>query len=142
MLDTAPLIYFLTGDARRAPVVRNLLLRAARSEVELVISAITESELLVAPLRQPDPETACAPVRDLLSGPPTIQIAEVTRAIGRRAAKIRATSKLTLANALVAATGLELGCTTLLSNDKRFRQVKLENLTYVHLDDHLTITNV
>ena len=53
-IDTGPLIYFLSGDTNRAPIVRRLLAAASRGEIQIVVSTITEAELLVAPLRQSD----------------------------------------------------------------------------------------
>mgnify|MGYP002638056705 CR=1 FL=1 len=134
-LDTAPLIYFLTGDAKRAPIVREVLLAAARGEIDVVVSAVTEAELLVAPLRRLDPLSSCAPVHDLLNGPPALDVQPVTRQIARRAAELRARWNLRLADALIAATAAETGCTTLLGNDLQFRRLEVEGLAYHHLDD-------
>ncbi|MEZ4268367.1 MAG: PIN domain-containing protein [Myxococcota bacterium] len=133
VLDTAPLIYFLRGDARRAAHVREILQAATSGELELVISAITEAELLVAPLRAGDP-SAVSTVHALLNGSVNFRLHELTRPIARRAAGLRAECSLRLADALVAATGIELGCTALVSNDTAFRRLG-DRIEYVHLDD-------
>jgi predicted nucleic acid-binding protein len=136
-LDTAPLICFLVGDPSRGALVRALLERAAAGHCTLVASVITETELLVAPLRSEDARQACATVQDLLGGPPAIAIHPVTRAIARRAAQVRATWNLRLADALVLATAEEAGCNVLLGNDVRFQRIDSPQMAYVHLDDPL-----
>lgn len=139
-LDTAPLIYFLQGDPKRAPIVREVLSAAVRGELEVVVSVVTEAELLVAPLRRPDSSLFCAPVHDLLNGPPALNVQAVTRQIARRAAEIRARWNLRLADALIAATAAETGCVTLLGNDLQFRRLEIEGLSYRHLDDLVETT--
>ncbi len=134
-LDTAPLIYFLTGDPKRAPQVREVLLAAGGGELTVVISAITEAELLVAPLRQADPASACTPIHDLLTGPPAFAVRDVTRPIARAAAELRARYNLRLADSVVAATAADAACAALLGNDSRFVRLKIDGLTYYHLDD-------
>ena len=67
-LDTAPLIYFLEATPARVSVVRDVLHAAAREQLEVVISVVTEAELLVAPLRMEEPDLAVATVQVLLDG--------------------------------------------------------------------------
>jgi len=110
-------------------------LEGGKLGLELVVSAVTEAELLVAPSRQEDPEAACRPVHDLLAGPPAFDVRDVSRPIARRAASIRAAWNLRLADAIIAATAVEAGCPGLLGNGGRFRRLEVEGLTYYHLDD-------
>lgn len=133
-VDTAVLIYFLAGDSLRAPLVLDLLTRAVQGELELVVSAVTEAELLVAPFRQPDPLAAARRVQDLLSAGRGVTVVDVTRAIARRAAQLRASWELRLADALVAATAVEKECVALVSNDKHFQRLQLPGIAYLHLD--------
>jgi len=136
-LDTAPLIYFLTGQGERAVAVRGVLLAAAQGDVELVLSTVSEAELLVAPLRQPDPEAASRPVHELLAGPPAFDVRPVSGQVARLAASYRARWNLRLADALVAASAVDAGCDALLGNDARFHRLELPELRYLHLDDLL-----
>ncbi len=132
-IDTAPLIYFLEGDRRRAAPVRETLLAASRGALTLVASVITESELLVGPIEAGDP-AALESVGALLDGPANIRVMDVTREIGREGAALRAEHGLSLPDALVAATALVEGCTALLGNDRALRRLS-DRLAYVHLDD-------
>lgn len=139
-LDTAPLIYFLGGTPARVSVVRDVLQAAAREQLELVISVVTEAELLVAPLRMEDPDHAVATVQALLDGPPAFDVRPISRSIARRAARIRADCNLRLADAMVAATAAEAGCTALLGNDAAFKRLAVEGLQYYQLDDLVLLT--
>lgn len=132
-MDTAPLIYYLEGDDVRAPLVRLLLVGATQGRYSLVVSAVTEAELLVAPLRRKD-EAARAAVGDLLDGEAISKVEAVSREIARRSAQIRAETMLRLPDAIVAATALDAGCSALLGNDSKFRRLK-EKIAYLHLDD-------
>jgi len=134
-VDTAPLIYFLSGDEVRAPLVRPVLAAAAAHEIELVVSVVTEAELLVAPLRSGD-DRAVSIVGRLLDGPAALSVTPVGREIGRLAAHLRAELGLRLADALIAATAIDAGCTALLGNDPRFRPLG-DQIEYLHLDDHV-----
>lgn len=131
-IDTAPLIYFVEGDQGRAPIVRELIAEGLRGGVSLVVSAVTEAELLVAPLRRRDSGMATV-IGRLLDGA-GVSVAEVTRDIAQRAAAVRAEHRLRLMDALVVATALASRCTALLGNDEVFRRIG-GALTYVHLDD-------
>lgn len=138
VVDTAPLIYFLSGSTSRAAPARKLLLAAARGETEVLMSALTEAELLVAPLRLEDPTPAVETIRDLIAGPPALDVRDVSRPIARRAARIRAEWNLRLADAVIAATAAETGSSALLGNDKRFVRLAIDGLKYFHVDDLVT----
>lgn len=135
-VDTAPLIYFLEGDPRRAPLVRELLKAGANRKVELFVSAVSEAELLVAPLRD-GVEGAVEAIRGLLDGPVGIHVFPVNRRVAREAGALRAATNLRLADAIVAATALVTGATALLSNDRALTRLGQRDgaPTYVHLDD-------
>ncbi len=137
-IDTAPLIYFLNGDEVRAPLVRPVLAASAAREIDLVVSVVTEAELLIAPLRSGDDRTVSV-VSRLLDGPADISVAPVGREIGRLAAHIRSEIGLRLADALIAATAISSGCTALLGNDEKLRRLG-DRIEYLHLDDHTAVS--
>lgn len=134
-LDSSPLIYFLEDDPLRAPFVEDLLGLSGAGGVTLVISAVTEAELLVGPLRAADP-TAATVVRALLDGDAQIRVRDVTRSIAQEAALLRAEERLGLIDAIVVATALEERCTALVGNDRALRRIG-DRLTYFHIDDLL-----
>lgn len=134
-IDTAPLIYFLEGGSPRAAAVRSVLAAANAGDFELTVSAVTEAELFVGPLRRGDPATA-DPIHALLNGSINLRVVPISRPIARLAAELRARFALRLADALVAATALDSGCTALLSNDRAFARLA-DRIEYIHLDDQL-----
>jgi len=132
-IDTAPLIYFLADDAKRASLVQEVLNGAAAGRVHLVVSVVTEAELLVGPL-QKNERDAVSVIARLLDGASGIEVAPVSRGIAQEAARLRAEHKLSLPDAMVAATALQYGCTALLANDAAFARLDAR-LTYLHVDD-------
>lgn len=130
-LDTAPLIYFLGGYGPRDAVVEEILVRASEGRIEVVVSVVTEAELLVGAL---GPRGGDATAIDRLLDGPGIEVVPVTRSTARVAASLRARQRLRLADAVVAATALTAGCTALVGNDRAFRRLD-DRLAYVHLDD-------
>lgn len=132
-VDAVPLIYFVTGDPRRAPVTRALFSAAAAGRVSIVASVVTELELLVGPIRRED-SVAIQLLDQLLSGPPAVEVMECSREVARAAASVRADHNLSLPDSVVAATALVSGCTALLANDGAFRRIA-DRLAYLHVDD-------
>lgn len=132
LLDTSVCISYLdrpADDARRrllAPAVR----AAEAAELELVISAVTLTELLVAPLRRRDLRSEAA-VR-LFTGE-LCRVVPVAPAIAEQAARLRADHNLGTPDALVYATGLIEGVDAILGNDVRWKRV--DRGGYLHLDD-------
>jgi len=105
---------------------------ATQGQFFLVVSAVTEAELLVAPFRRKDLAAQSA-VSALLNGAAISEVETVSRDVALRAAKIRAELSLRLPDAIVAATALEAGCSALLANDVKFKRLK--GIAYLHLDD-------
>ncbi|MBI4730352.1 MAG: type II toxin-antitoxin system VapC family toxin [Acidobacteria bacterium] len=132
-VDTAPFVYFLVGEGARADAIKGVLKMAEEGRLALVSSVVTETELLVRPLRLGDAGKVRV-IRELLEGWPGLSLADVTRDISREAAQIRAERGLSLGDALIAATAVRTGCSALLSNDEGFRRVD-GTLVYLHLDD-------
>ena len=129
-LDTAPFIYYLGDDSRRAPVLVEVIRRVRDRRLSAMTSVITEAELLVIPMRSRD-RARVVQVSELLSG---IPVREMGRATAYLAAEIRAEHRLRLPDAIVAASAIEAGCTALLGNDAAFRRIE-DRITYLHLDD-------
>lgn len=130
-IDTAPLVYFLAGDAPWDRAVERLLALAAAGNLRLVVSVVTEAELLVGALKLG--AQGATTVAELLDGP-GIEVVPLSRPMAREAARLRARHGLGLADAVVAATALSSGCTALVGNDRAFRRLG-DRLAYLHLDD-------
>ena len=107
--------------------------RVQRRELTVVVSAITEAELLVRPERDRD-EDAIERIADLLSEQ-GIVVAPVDRRIARLAARLRgrARSKFGLPDAIIVATAILTGCEAVVSNVGDWRQIS--EIPVVHLDE-------
>jgi predicted nucleic acid-binding protein len=105
--------------------------RVRDGEAVMVLSAISEAELLVRPERDGNRE-AIEKIADFLSED-GIYVVEVTRPIARRAAKLRPVNQISIADAVIMATAVETGCDLLLGNDARW--AKAPGVPFVRLDD-------
>jgi len=112
---------------RLVPIFR----RVQSRQTEIVLSAVTEAELLVRPYREDDLE-ALERIDGLLDSE-GIAVAPVSRKIGRRSAVLRARHGLHMADAIIVATAIETGCNAIVGNDKMWRRV--DEIAYVHLDE-------
>ncbi|MDP3180137.1 MAG: PIN domain-containing protein, partial [Spirochaetaceae bacterium] len=85
-------------------------------------STVIWTELLAAPLRSGDRALATA-YRSLLSDSSRIVLEPVDAAIAERAALLRASRNLELADSIHIATALVLGAAAILGNDEAWRRV-------------------
>jgi len=131
LLDTNAYIYFLEGREPYVFFLIPLLQRVQRGEANLIVSVITEAELLVRPQREGDLE-AIERIGDLLSED-GIYVVGVDRRIARRTASLRAEKRLRLADAIIVATAIETECEAIVGNDGDWR--RLNEIPFVCLDD-------
>ena len=89
----------------------------------LVLPASAYAEILVAPLRAGHGTAAV----DLMIDTLPLGIRDATRVIARRAAELRARhgSRLRLPDALVVATGMELGAASIMTTDSRWPKLPI-----------------
>lgn len=135
-LDSAPLIYFIEAHPRFGPVVKPLFFeRLENGGNRAVTSVVTLSEVLVQPIRtsRPDVEER---YRELLMGGPNVLLAEITRSIAERAARLRAIYGVRLPDAYQIAAAIEHGATHFLTNDDRLR--KVQEVAVLVLSDYAT----
>lgn len=109
-----------------------LFQRVQGGSLSLIVSVITEAELLVRPERDQD-AAAKERISDLLSED-GIFIINVERRIARRAAALRGQTRIRLADAIIIATALETGCEAIVGNDGEWAR-KLTDIPFVRLDD-------
>lgn len=133
-VDAQVLIYTVEPHIQYAPLLAPLWQALATRTAEVVSSELSLMETLVGPLQIGDPvlrndyETFFR-----ITG---IRLEPITTSVLRRAADVRATTRLRTPDAIHAATALHLNCPLLLTNDKSFR--RLTGLTVQLLDDLLT----
>jgi predicted nucleic acid-binding protein len=100
--------------------------------VSVIVSVITEAELLVRPERAGD-QNAIQRIGDLLSEP-GIEVVEVTRRMARRAAALRSHNRLKLPDAIIVATAIETRCEAILGNDHAWAAHPVD-VNYILLDE-------
>jgi predicted nucleic acid-binding protein len=108
-----------------------LLRRVQRREAEIIVSVITEAELLIRPKRSGNTE-AEERIQDLLSED-GFTVVSVERRTARVAADLRARHNLALADAIIVATAMVSRCEAVVSNDGKWRRVS--EIPFVHLDE-------
>ena len=105
--------------------------RVQSRQTDIVLSAVTEAELLVRPYRD-DNLDALERIGGLLDSE-GITVTPVSRRIARRSAVLRARHGLHTADAIIVATAIETECDAIVGNDKVWRRV--DEIAYVHLDE-------
>jgi predicted nucleic acid-binding protein len=115
-LDTMLFIYQVEESPTYWPVVRPVFRDVAAGRISAVTSVVSLLEVIVQPLRNAAIEVADQ-YEALLYAYPNLTLIDVNRAITRRAAELRATSRLRLPDAVQVATALDQGATYFLTND-------------------------
>lgn len=114
--------------------VRPLFEAADREEVELVTSAVTLLEVLVAPYRVGD-ATLARRYEALLTRSRGVTLVDLNRPLLRAAAQLRATYGVRTPDALQLAAGLSRRCGSFLTNDRRLPD--LPGLRVLQLRDYV-----
>jgi predicted nucleic acid-binding protein len=99
---------------------------------EVVLSVVTEAEIMVRPLREND-AGKLARIQATTDAPNVSMIA-TNRQIAREAAAIRAAIDIKLPDAIIVATAVISGCDALIGNDKTCAR-RVTEIPYVYLDE-------
>lgn len=134
LVDTSTIVYFLNSVSRYEAPLKSFFSLAEQGKTEVVVSLITEVELLVGPMKKGDEESAGV-VKLFLSKFPNLEVVAVSRDIGYRAARLRVRTGLRLPDAIILATGIVSGCGAAVGNDRSWARV--EELPFLCLDDLL-----
>ncbi|MGH2746593.1 MAG: type II toxin-antitoxin system VapC family toxin [Actinomycetota bacterium] len=132
VLDTTACIYFLQGSAsdRRHLLVEPVVRAGEAGDTELLLSTITVTELLTAPMRAGDRQ---AQARAHLFSYEICRPVPVDVTTAEKAARIRARYGLRTPDAVICATGLTSQADAVIGNDARWKRV--EEISYLHLDE-------
>ena len=130
-LDSNLLIYLFNATPDHAPSVARIMELASAAELTAVTGDLTVTEVLVRPLAADD-TVAVASIRAFLDTGP-IEICSHSRDAFELAARVRASRRTSLPDALHAATAVLTGCTHLVTNDARMPSVP--GLQVVRLQD-------
>jgi predicted nucleic acid-binding protein len=113
LIDSAPIIYFLEGHARFAPRFRPLFDAHAAGRLRFAVTTVAIAEVLTGPLRDAD-EALARRYRTILESWQTVAL---NTDIAESAARLRASLRLKLADAVQAASALAINAAALVTHD-------------------------
>jgi predicted nucleic acid-binding protein len=119
-LDSAPIIYVLEDHREYGPRYRPLFDAHAAGNIRFAISAITIAEILTGPLRAEN-EALARRYRAVLE---SWQVVTMDADIAETTARLRATLRLKLADAVQAASALAINAAALVTHDRDFSRIK------------------
>jgi len=120
LVDSAPIIYFLEGHPQFARRFRPLFESHAAGELRFAITTLTIAEVLTGPLQKRD-EALARRYRTILESWHPV---ELTADIAESAARLRASVRLKLADAVQAASALAINAAALVTHDRDFSRVR------------------
>ena len=103
LMDTAPIVYFLEAHPKLAKVFKPLFQRHAAGELQFAVTTMSIAEVLTGPLQLGD-EALTERFRAILE---SWHVLDLTTHIAERAARLRASVRLKLPDAVQAATGIK-----------------------------------
>jgi predicted nucleic acid-binding protein len=121
-LDTAPFIYLIEEHPQYLPIVRPVFAAIAAGKLPAVTSGLTLLETLVQPYRVGNTVLA-ERYETLLTRSRGLHLVEITRAVCRVAAQLRAAHSVKTPDALHLATALLAKCPVFLTNDRELPPV-------------------
>jgi predicted nucleic acid-binding protein len=119
LLDTAPIVYFLDWNPKLGPFFKPLFAAHAEGRIRFAVTTITIAEVLVGPVQAGD-EILATRYRAVME---TWQVVELTAQIAVSAARLRASLKLKLPDAVQAASALAINADALVTYDRDFSRV-------------------
>lgn len=120
LVDSAPIIYTLEGNVRFAPHFAPLFERHARGEIVLAVTTVTIAEVLTGPLAAGE-EVLARRYRAALE---SWQVVALSSDIAEAAARVRATCRLKLPDAIQIASALAINADALVTHDRDFANVR------------------
>ncbi len=133
--DSNVLIYLMEKREPYAPYVVEAVSLIERGPAVGVISPVVEMELLVRPLRVGDTSTQ-ERIELFFRSTPNLLIRSVDRAIARRAARVRASTRLRAIDAIIVATAIEERCDAIIGNDAAMAS-QVTGIPYLYLEDYV-----
>lgn len=134
--DSNALIYFLEGRQPYYEYVAQVVAMLERGQARGYVSTIVEMELLVKPMREGD-TVSLDRIELFLRGQINLFIRPVDRIVARRAADMRARTRLSPPDAIIVATALEERCDAIIGNDSIIAS-RATNIPYIYLDDYIS----
>jgi predicted nucleic acid-binding protein len=120
LLDTAPIIYFLEDHTEFGPRFQPLFEAHRNGELRFAVTTITLAEVIIGPLQAND-EALARRYRAILE---SWQIVDLDAGIAESAARLRASLRLKLPDAVQAASALAINADALATHDRDFSRLK------------------
>jgi len=120
LLDSAPIIYVLEAHSKLARRFAPLFEAHATGNLQFAVTTITIAEVLIGPLQAGD-EALARRYRAVLQSWPIVPL---DLDIAEGAARLRASLRLKLADAVQAASALAINAEALVTHDRDFSRVK------------------
>ena len=126
-LDTNIVIYAIEGFADLANQIQALLQALDDAQIVAVTSELTLAEALIKPLKDQNQPRQQA-YKKFLTPTSVLQVVPISKEILEEAARLRATTKLKLPDAIHLATATLNGCDCFLTNDDSFKSITTANI--------------
>ena len=120
LIDTPPIVYFLEAHAKLAKVFKPLFERHAAGELQFAVTTVSIAEVLTGPLQSGN-EALAERFRIILG---SWQVIDLTADIAASAARLRASLRLKLADAVQAASAIAVNADALITYDRDFSRVR------------------
>lgn len=120
LIDTAPIIYFLERHRTLGPRFRPLFEAHAGGHLRFAVTTVTVAEVLSGPLRASD-DALARRYRAILE---SWQVVALDLDIAENAARLRASLRLKLPDAVQAASALAINAAALVTHDRDFSRVR------------------
>ena len=119
LMDSAPIIYLLEGHPKLGPRFRPLFAAHAAGRLRFAVTTIAIAEVLTGPLQAAD-DALARRYRAILE---SWQPIALDMDIAESAARLRASLRLKLADAVQAASALAINAAALVTHDRDFSRV-------------------
>lgn len=120
LIDTAPIVYFLEAHLKFAQLFKPLFARHAVNELHFAVTTMSIAEVLTGPLQSGN-EALAERFRAILA---SWQVIDLTADIAASAARLRASLRLKLADAVQAASAIAINADALVTHDRDFSRVR------------------
>lgn len=120
LMDSAPIVYFLEKHPQFARIFRPLFEAHAAGRVQFAVTTISIAEVLTGPLQAGD-EALAERYRAVLE---SWQVVDLNSDIAENAARLRASLRLKLPDAVQVASALAINADALVTHDRDFARVR------------------
>jgi predicted nucleic acid-binding protein len=120
LLDTAPIVYCLEDHVEFGPHFQPLFDAHRKGELRFAVTTVTLAEVLTGPLQAGD-EVLARRYRAVLE---SWQVVELDASIAESAARLRASLRLKLPDAVQAASALAINADALVTHDRDFSRLE------------------